>query len=158
MIKIRNITFFGLISVSQTLRGITSKIQDNEHLVMWDLDRCTLEQAEETLQYVQRKYQLSTIFIYSDKPTSYRAICFTRVDFKTLLRIILDTCYVDYDFFHWTVYRGKATLRLSGKQGRPLQKVVSILATYEQPIPEQLEEVIYDTGVDKTGIMVYKRM
>jgi hypothetical protein len=149
--KIGNITFFFMVAKTQTLEGVTSLLPDCKHVVMWDLENCTLEQAEETLRNVQMKYSLSHIYVASDAEGSYRAWCFLKVDYKTLLHILLDTNHLDPVFFDYTVKRKKATLRTSNKQGRPPQELVSVLESYPASIPEIGEKVTYDTGLLKRG-------
>jgi hypothetical protein len=149
--KIGNITFFFMFAKTQTLEGVTSLQPNGKHIVMWDLEKCTLKQAEKTLRNVQRKYGLSHIYVVSDVEGSYRAWCFSKVDYKTLLHILLDTDYLDPIFFDYTVKRKKSTLRTSNKQGRPLQKAVSVLESHLVPIPETWEKVTYDTGLVKKG-------
>jgi len=143
-----------MLSETQTLEGISSLQSDGSHIVMWDLENCTLSEAEEDLRRVQKKYGLSHIFIFSDSEGSFRALCFTRVDYKTLLHILLDTEHLDPIFFDYTVKRKKATLRTDNKKGRPAQKAVSVLWSYPAPIPPDgfdLERVVYDTGLVKRG-------
>lgn len=149
--RIGNTTFFFMLAKTQTLEGVTSLQHDDEHVVMWDLEKCTLEQAEETLRKVQRKYELSNIYVASDAEGSYRAWCFSKVDYKTFLHILLDTDYLDPIFFDYTVKRKKATLRTSDKKDRPSQELVSVLGSYPAPIPETWEKVTYDTGLVKRG-------
>jgi len=148
-------TFFMMVSETQTLEGITSLQSDGKHIVLWDLENCSLNEAENTLRRVQKKYCLSDIFIVSDVERSYRAWCFSKVDFKTYLKILLDTDYLDWNFFYWTVSRGKATLRLSNKKSREPQKIISVLESYPAPIPEKFQKVIYDTGIQKRGLTVF---
>ena len=74
-----------------------------------------------------------------------------------MLHILLETEFVDYNFFYWTVERGKATLRISDKQNREKQKIVSIIRqkgyqVFEDVSLSQLERVDYETGTDKIGI------
>jgi hypothetical protein len=144
-----------MLSETQTLEGITSLQKDGKHIVMFDLENCSLEQAKETLRIVQRKYGLSDIFIVSDKDRSFRAWCYSKVDFKTYLKILLDVDYLDYNFFYWTVQKSKATLRTNNKKNRQPQKIVSVLQSYPVSIPESCEKVIYDTGVQKRGLTVF---
>ena len=145
-------TFFVMFAKTQTLEGVTSLLKSGKHVVMFDLEDCTLEQAEETLSYVQEKYDLSDIFIVSDADRSYRAWCFNFVELKTFLKILLDVEYLDYNFFYYTVKRRKATLRLNSKKNRPSQKIVSVLRSYPTLIPDdEIEKVVYDTGIEKRG-------
>jgi hypothetical protein len=149
--KMGNITFFFMVAKTQTLEGVTSLQSDGTHIVLWDLENCTLEQVEDTLRKVQRKYGLSHIYIVSDAEGSYRAWCFSKVEYKTFLHVLLDTEHLDPIFFDYTVKRKKATLRTSNKQGRLPQELVSVLESYPASIPEIWEKVTYDTGVVKRG-------
>ena len=149
--RIGNVTFFFMLAKTQTLEGVTSLQTDGTHIVLWDLENCTLKQAEETLRCVQTRYGLSHIYIASDAEGSYRAWCFSKVDYKTLLHILLDTEHLDPIFFDYTVKRKKATLRTSDKKGRIPQELVSVLESCPAPIPETWEMVTYDTGIVKRG-------
>jgi hypothetical protein len=150
------LTHFLMLSFTQTLEGITSRIVDdpqNRQYVFLDLENCTLEQAQETVRSLQQNYSLSDFYLMSDLERSYRAWCFTPVDYKTLLHILVDCLDIlDYNFFFYTVKRRKATLRTSAKKGRPEQKLVSVLKTYPMPLPSRVERVIYDTGLEKQGL------
>lgn len=56
-LKIGRITFFGVISKTQTLKGMGSLVNKKEHLhyIFWDFADCTLKQVEQTL----KKYKKS---------------------------------------------------------------------------------------------------
>lgn len=154
-LKIRNLTFFAMVAKTQTLEGVTSLQKNGKHFPMWDIEGCTLKEAEITLLNVQRKYCLSDIFITSDKEKSYRAWCFYPVDFKTFLKILLDTDHIDHNYFDYTVKRERATLRTGNKKGRNPQEIVSVLKSYPQNIPvgkSIIQKVVYDTGIEKKGI------
>jgi hypothetical protein len=151
MAKIFNHTFFMMLAETQKLNGITSKTENGKHYIFWDLEKCTLEQAKQTLSIVQDWFGLSDIFIVSDIENSYRAFCFSEVDFKTFLKILLSTDYVDYNFFYWTVKRGSATSRTTDKRNRNKQKIVSVLESFPIPIPERFQYVEFETGVQKYG-------
>lgn len=140
-----------MLSETQTLEGVTSLLDNGKHIVLWDMERCFQEQAEESLRYPQHKYNLSNIYLFSDLARSFRAWCFTQVEFKTYLKILLDTKYVDWNFFYYTVKRKKATLRVSNKKNRPRQRLVGVLESYTMPMPEICEKVVYDTGIEKRG-------
>ena len=118
------------------------------------MENCTLEQVIEEAKFVQKKYGLSNIYIKSDAENSFRVWCFSLVDYKTLLKILLDFEHLDMVFFVYTVRRNKASLRDSEKDGRPPEEVVAILESYWMPIPEYVEEVFYDTGIVKQGLAI----
>lgn len=144
-----------MLAQTQSLKGITSKIigdKFNRHYVFWDLEKCSLDNAKQALLVVQEQYGLSDIFITSDFPKSFRAWCFSKVDFHIFLRILLDTAFVDWNFFYWTVQKGKATLRISSKTNRPKQKLVAVLKSFSSEVYNKVETVNYDTGTDKIGI------
>jgi hypothetical protein len=151
-IKILNYTLFGMIAKTQTVSGIISQLEFDKHIIMWDLDDCSLDEAKAALKYVQFKYNLSDIYIFGDKPDSHRAICFTVVSLMELLRIIIDTDYIDPGFVSYTAKRCHAAIRLSPKQGRPNQNTQTILESYPAPIPKKLIKKTYDTGIEKKGV------
>lgn len=155
-IKIGTITFFVMLSETQTLEGLTSLLPNGKHIPLWDIEGNTsLPEAEQKLREIQSKYNLSDIYIVSDKRASYRGWCFTEVASKTLIQILADSLdIIDYNFFYWTIFRGKATLRVNNKQDRPSQRIVSVLASYPAPIPPVMEHVVYDTGLEKRGITI----
>lgn len=156
--KIFNTTLFFMLSQTQTVKGITSRLRNGKHIVLWDLDKkkVTLMQIKEVLRKVQQKYGLSNIYIVSDKMDSFRAWCFSQVDFSTYIKILADSLeIIDYNFFYWMVYQSKSTLRISRKVDRPQQKVVSVLESFYVPLPfNMLEKAIYDTGIEKVGIYI----
>ncbi len=68
------------------------------------------------------------------------------------MHIVLDTDYVDETFLYYLFSRRKAALRTSNKRGRPAQKTLSVLLSYPVPLPSRVEQVIYDTGLEKQGL------
>ncbi len=154
-------TYFALLSRTQRLVGVTSRCfdengkPDGTHIIMWDLDleKCTLEEAKKVLIEVQKKYDLSYIYLASDSKGSYRAWCFNKINEKTLYHVLVDSLdIIDYGFFYYTVKRSAATLRTGSKEGRPLQSCVAVLRSYFVPFPKGVvEQVIYETGVEKKG-------
>jgi DNA-binding protein Fis len=77
-IKLSNWTLFFMIAKTQTLEGVTSKCLDEPierhlHHIFWDLEGCTLPQAEEKLSEIQFDYALGDIIIFSDREGLYRA-------------------------------------------------------------------------------------
>lgn len=145
-----------MIAQTQTLEGVISLQTDGSHIVMWDLENCTVEEAKKVLEKVQRKYCLSHIYVTSDVEKSYRAWCFSKIDFQTFLKILVECLSIlDYNFFYYTVKRKKATLRTCCKKGRTPQKVVCVLKSYYRTVPFgncAVEKVVYGTGLEKRGI------
>jgi hypothetical protein len=152
------ITLFVLISHTQSLEGVTSLQEDDLHTPFFDIDNCSLDDAVSSLEELQITHNLSDIFVTSDKERSFRVWCFCHVNFSDYLKMqleLLDKKLLDYNFFWWTVKQGKATLRTSSKRDRPIQKVVALLPSYEVPIPDTCERVVYDTGLDEKGVAVF---
>jgi len=55
-----------MYSDTQTLEGVTSLLPNGKHIIMWDLEGCLKEQAEETLMKVQISHILPDIFLFSE--------------------------------------------------------------------------------------------
>lgn len=154
-VKIGNVTLFAMVARTQSLEGVTSLQLDGKHIVMWDLENCSLLNVKSVLSDVQVKYGLSDIFIVSDCEGSYRAWCYSKVDFEVFLKILGECLGIlDYNFFYYTVKRRKATLRSSSKKGRLPQKVVCVLHSFSVPFGEVVERVAYDTGLQKRGFSI----
>lgn len=158
-IKIRNTTFFAMISQTQTVSGITSlvknvkSVKDNLHMLFWDLEDCVLMGVINELARIQDKYDLGEIYIYGDSKQgkTFNAVCFTPTKFARYLKILIDTYHVDYLFYKYTVMRGKATIRLTNKKNRKEHKLLYTIKGRKERIPELMESVIYDTGLMKGG-------
>jgi hypothetical protein len=152
------LTVFFMISGTQTLEGVTSKVvtepeEKHLHYIFFDLEKCGLTEIVKKLGKIQRDFKLGDIFILSDAEGSYRAWCYSKRQWITYLHILIHSFpLLDYGFWVWTVRRGAATLRTSNKIRRPRQKLVAVLKGYEPTmIPEKLEYVRYDTGIEKRG-------
>jgi len=141
------ILIYGFITTTQRCKGITSKTdRENYHYVLWDFDNTPLYNVKEQLEMICMKYNLIGAVIFSDKENSYRAFSETVVDYKTLLKIILETEYVDRMFFKWTVKRGYATIRISNKKNRPDNNIIAIVGRPSlEYVKEKLKFVEYDT-------------
>lgn len=146
---------FIMLSEVQNLEGMSSLLPNGKHLVFFDLENCTLQQVIEVLMKVQISYNLSNIFIVSDKERSFRAWCYTQVDFDIYLEILGKVKrhgILDWNFYKWTADRGYATLRTDNKKGRLPQELLCTLKTYSVPKPKSVKQVIYGTGVQKSGL------
>ena len=153
-IKIGNITLFGMLSSTQRLSGITNKIDKDKFFIMWDMENCSLPDCIGSLKNIQEKYNLGEIFITSDIEKSYHGYCFDIVTFRRFLSIVCETKFCDWNFIRWSVVRGQATLRTSKKRNRDRQKVVAILKGHHNKIIENPIRVIYDTGINKRGMVL----
>lgn len=128
--KLGNILIYGFISPIQRVDGLQSKIKkSDDHIVLWDFDEKNFNAIKWELEDIQLKYNLGDIFIMSDKDNSYRAFSLTSVTFKTLLKILIETKGVDYNFFRYTVKREYATIRITNKKNREPNKIIYSLKT-----------------------------
>lgn len=153
-IVIRNITIFFMIAKTQKLEGITSKVGKDEHIILWDLDNCNLSEAIASLTEIQDKYGLSDIAIFSDRENGFCAICYTVVPFMKMLKILIDTNYIDEGFIGYTAKRYKATLRTKRKDSRGKMEVKYIIRSFPVKSPVRLERILYDTGIVKEGLNI----
>jgi hypothetical protein len=147
-----------MISSTQTLQGVlsTADLQKN-HYLFFDMEGVSLEDVEIQFKTLQKIYNLSNIYIVSDHEKSFHVYCFNKMPFLDMVHILTDKIIrtgIDGNFIHWTMVRGEATLRTSPKAGRKPQKVVSVLESYPLQIPKSLIDVEYDTGIEKSGILV----
>jgi hypothetical protein len=157
-IATNHFTFFTMFARSQKLEGITSQVFDGsgkptgKHYPFFDLESTSLENIKNNLKKIQRKYGLSNIYITSDNNKTFRGWCFSIVTFETFLKILIDCkSIVDYGFLLYTFKRKEATLRLSRKEGRPLQNVIDVIESFEVSFPKLFRHVIYVTGCEKQG-------
>lgn len=128
--KVLGFSLFFMISRTQKVTGIVSNVfpSSDLHHPMWDFDNVDLIEVKAELKRIQEKFNLDTIIVYSDKEKYYRALApFDAVSISDLLKIILNTLYVDSGFFKWTVIRNCATIRLTKKAGRRESKIVAVI-------------------------------
>jgi hypothetical protein len=148
---------FFMFSHRQRLEGICSKVvgeQDKHmHYIFWDLEGYPLEKVVQKLSEVQKEFGLGDIYVLSDHPNSYRALCFSKRPFTEYIHILCHSFpMLDFGFFIWSVRRTNATIRLSDKVGRPKQRLVYVLRGYEKTeLPKQVLWCVYETGLEKVG-------
>lgn len=153
-------TFFAMLSRSQKIEGITSRVYDengkptNKHYVFFDIEGISLEEAKKTLKKIQQKYGLSNIYLTTDNNgKTYRGWCWSIVTFSTYRKILIDSeNIIDNGFDFYTNKRKEATLRLSQKEGRPFQTCTDVIESFFVPFPTgKIRRVIYYTGSEKKG-------
>ena len=98
--------------------GVNSKLQDGNHILMWDFDNTPLEKVAEYLDEVQVEFGLPAIHILKTSAgNNYIAYCFKRCSWSTARAIVGMTKGIDENFFKWAVFRRRFTLRVSEKAG-----------------------------------------
>lgn len=167
--KIHKLTFFFLISKTQKLSGINSLIKRNdedirkaEHILLWDLEGCTLKQAITEMKRIKKKYKINhKIYITGDKPHSFHAWSSHILYWKTYLQLLLETKYLDWGFFYWAVRLNRATLRSTPKVNREKIRLLAIIkdpSDLEDFLPKTIEVRHYETGYQKTGLHIEKKV
>jgi hypothetical protein len=155
-LKAFGMTLFALMAKTQTCEGITSEAGNGKYFLFFDIDGKPQSLVIKELRRLQKKFKLSDMFIVSDKELSFRVFCYSRFSLIKMVHILtaLPDDFLDWQFIHWTVERGKATLRTGAKANRPKMKVVAVLRSYSVPIPKTCTQVIYDTGTSKIGKLI----
>jgi hypothetical protein len=127
--KFGQLLIYGFVTWLQKVEGITSIVPNkpNKHYVLMDFDETNLFQVQQDLRYAIAEYGLNNVVIMSDKPTSFRVFSNTMVSFETLIKILLDTKGIDFNFIKWTMRREYATIRISKKKGRNDMKILNII-------------------------------
>jgi hypothetical protein len=150
-LKFGRYTVYFMLSETQKLTGITSLLRSGLHILLLDIENCSLDECLYELQDIQDHYGLGDIFVSSDYKNSFRCWCFTQMTFRQMIHVMADQAlfHLDENFFEWTARHGKATLRLSNKLNREPQKIVAVLTSHTEIVPDELESVIYDTGTGK---------
>lgn len=98
--------------------GVNSRIDENHHILMWDLDGQSLRAVVLRLKRVQGQFQLPTISILqSSRGPHFIAYCLKRCTWPEAFRIVAATQGIDLNFFKYGVYRGHFTLRVGFKHG-----------------------------------------
>lgn len=113
--------------------GFNSLLTDGNHILMWDFDDTDLKSVKYALEDVQADYHLPKIYILeTKKDTNFSAYCFGRFRWKFAVKIVADTIGVDWNYFRWSVFREKFTLRATDKgYGKPHK-----VAVLDSDVPE----------------------
>jgi len=98
--------------------GVNSKLNDKEHILMWDFDKQDLSTIIDNLQVIQHQFELPQIFILkSSEPNNYISYCFVRLPWTQARAIVGMTDGIDEAYFKWGVFRKRFTLRVGAKLG-----------------------------------------
>ncbi len=130
---------------SERVHGITSKLPNGRHILMWDFDNSTLEQVFDTLAGEQRFWSLARIHVFSGgRPGSYHAYCLEEFDFIDAVGLIYDTEGVDRGWVKLAFIREYFTLRTSTKDGRAVnyEGFIDQYGYGDKVDPSQLEQAV----------------
>lgn len=99
-------------------QGVNSKVEDDNHVLLWDFDNTNIEVVRIALGMMQKRFQLPTIHVmWSNGVRSWHAYCLCRMPWRHAVEIVASTPAVDWQFFRYGVLRGAFTLRVTGKNG-----------------------------------------
>lgn len=131
--------------------GVNSRLEDGDHIILWDFDATDFWTVHDTLQNVQRVYNLPRIYIReTSKGTGYHAWCLKRTAWRKLVEILAFTKGVDWNYFKYGIYRKVFTLRVSPKCGRKIRTVHVLESRVPEDVqvPELRSWVKYETLAD----------
>jgi len=99
-------------------KGVTSKCEDGKHIIMLDYDQTELSKVETICKVLQDVFKLSTFYIFESSSNSYHAVCFDKVSFSDLIRIMV-FAGTDESYVIKTLQRRYAVLRIASKGNKP---------------------------------------
>lgn len=137
--RVGRIRFSLVIRTVKNVQGVTSLLDDGQHILMWDFDGQSIKDVERNLWAIQVFYELPDIHIsQSSDNGGLHAYCLHRTPWLESLHIVAGTRGVDPDYVSLAAWRKKWTLRLSDKgQGAPtflksLPSLYPVTATVEE--------------------------
>lgn len=117
------------------VQGVNSKIDRDEHILMWDFDDVDHVQVALALEAVQSRYDLPPIdVLYTGTPEHFMAYCFHRTEWQKAIEIVAATKHVDMNFIKYSVYRGYFTLRITPKEGRAISKAFGLASPIKSDV------------------------
>ena len=128
--------------------GVNSKLNDGNHILMWDFDNTPLQKVAHYLQEVQYEFGLPDIHIVkTSEPDNYIAYCFKRCTWQSARAIVGMTAGIDENFYKWAVFRKRFTLRVGSKgNSKPQYECTLKGITAEDVCIEELKSwVKYET-------------
>lgn len=76
---------------SERTMGVYDITPEGKHCLFLDYDHTNYEWLLGELLYLQRKYELSSLFIFQSSPFSYHVVCFDKFTMAELNMIVIDT-------------------------------------------------------------------
>lgn len=143
--------FFAGAQKLQWIDGVSSYLEDGNHILMWDWDEIEYGLVYYALLFVRDRYQLPKIYVLESSPGgNWIAYCFKRLPFKKAFVIVADTEHVDWRFVQHSLVRGYFTLRISKKHGVEPKLHAMIPSQYSEDcsVPELTAFVKYQTKAD----------
>jgi len=97
--------------------GVTSKVYDDCHVLIWDFDEAVLDHVVKILREIQEKHNLPTIYVLETSPHRFSALCLSYHLWEEAFLIVAWTNFVDENFLKMSLKQGYFTLRVGPKGG-----------------------------------------
>lgn len=122
----------GLTKVEDT-EGVTSHIDNEYHILMWETDEPSLTEFRNQLLDIQATMNLPNIYIWNSSLNGgYHAYCFRRSTWRESVMYASMLPCVDMNWLKWSLMRGEHTLRVGTKHNnKPLFILVLESPTHE---------------------------
>jgi len=143
--RFRFVLWFGQVDYAI---GVTSRLKDGMHWLMWDFDHVDYVKVHDALREVQTREELPDIYVCETQPKSYIAFCFKRFRLMEAIRIVASTRFVDEVFLTLALRRGYFTLRIGPKTARLIPRPIAILKSNRKsdvPLEEIEDFLLYET-------------
>lgn len=109
--------------------GLSSKTEDNMHIIMLDYDNISKRKFLLNVYNVQKKFYLPNFYLFKSSKNSYHAICLMKQSSGQIVDICL-YAKVDVNYLAKSIKRGQWTLRISQKHDKsPPEYIGSLKAT-----------------------------
>ena len=120
--QIRNWNFVIQARKIQWAEGVNSDLADGKHVPMLDIEGLSARQVENEARRIQELFSLGSAHIFhTGKHDHWHVYYMTRVDFDTLITIMVNFANQDKKHTAWSASRGHATIRFSAKSGREIK-------------------------------------
>lgn len=135
--RLGRIRFSLVVRTVLNVQAVTSRLDDGNHIIMWDFDDVPLNVVEVTLMTAQSRHTLPAIHISrSNDAGGYHAYCLARVSWLRSLEVVAGTQCIDPEYVSMAAWRKRWTLRLSDKG----QGVPTFVETLSSEWPEEVEQ------------------
>lgn len=111
--RIRRREDYGLVPRKVEIKVLSTRCHDGLHVVFWDFDLGVLEPIIAELSYIQSRYGLSNIYLLRTA-RGYHAVCFAKLLWGSMMRIVAETRYVDRLFLAAILRDMRGGLRYEG--------------------------------------------
>ena len=112
--------------------GICSQRADNtdSHMLLCDFDNAEINNLIYSLDSIQKKFDLPTIYIVKSSPTNYHAYCFCLRTFREIILILSSLPEIDESYLRLGVVRGYYTLRISDRKGEMFKAERTLISNF----------------------------